>query len=51
MPSPSPERVTVVYAGQSWSWATWIEYRLAYAGVVPESARWDPCTLGPNPSG
>ncbi|WP_406442394.1 FxSxx-COOH system tetratricopeptide repeat protein [Streptomyces sp. NBC_01613] len=49
MPSPSPERVTVVYAGQSWSWATWIEYRLAYAGVVPESARWDPLHTRPEP--
>ncbi|MFE4668956.1 FxSxx-COOH system tetratricopeptide repeat protein [Streptomyces sp. NPDC056716] len=49
MSSPSPQRVTVVYAGQSWSWATWIEHRLAHAGVVPESVRWDPLRTAPAP--
>ncbi|MET8828269.1 FxSxx-COOH system tetratricopeptide repeat protein [Streptomyces sp. NPDC004610] len=49
MPSPSPQRVTVVYAGQSWSWATWIEHRLALAAVVPDSVRWDPLRTTPGP--
>ncbi|GAA3075764.1 FxSxx-COOH system tetratricopeptide repeat protein [Streptomyces glomeratus] len=49
MSSASPEHVTIVYAGQSWSWATWIEHRLAYAGAVPEAVRWDPLHTTPEP--
>ncbi|MGW2690578.1 FxSxx-COOH system tetratricopeptide repeat protein [Streptomyces sp. NPDC001296] len=50
MPSASPEHVTIVYAGQSWSWATWIEHRLAHAGAVPEAVRWDPLHAAPEPA-
>lgn len=49
MPSPSPQRVTIVYAGQSWSWATWIEHRLAQAGTASAAVRWDPLRTMPEP--
>ncbi|MFF3849534.1 FxSxx-COOH system tetratricopeptide repeat protein [Streptomyces sp. NPDC002328] len=48
MPPPSPQRVTIVYAGQSWSWATWMEHRLAHAGATPVAVRWDPLHTEPD---
>lgn len=48
MPPASPQHVTVVYAGQSWSWATWIESRLTSEGADTHMVRWDPLHTRPD---
>ncbi|MEV2215858.1 FxSxx-COOH system tetratricopeptide repeat protein [Streptomyces sp. NPDC050997] len=48
LPAP-PQRVTVLHAGQSWSWASWMAHRLKLAGTRPVPVRWDPVHTVPEP--
>ncbi|MEU6840623.1 FxSxx-COOH system tetratricopeptide repeat protein [Streptomyces sp. NPDC046716] len=41
--------VTVVFAGQSESWARWIEYQVRVAGRATALVRWDPLRRPPTP--
>ncbi|MFJ6695544.1 FxSxx-COOH system tetratricopeptide repeat protein [Streptomyces sp. NPDC091272] len=50
-PPVGPEQhVTVVYAGQSQSWADWMWYQLTRADAHPRLVRWDPLHRAPEVS-
>lgn len=36
------DRITVLFAGQSESWAKWVEEECETAGIVTRLVRWDP---------